>query len=485
MSDQAEVIAFLSRAAEAREETHISIIFLGADTVWKLKRAVRFSYLDYSTLELRKKYCEVELVLNRRTAPDLYRRVCAITRTANGGLEFDGPGPAVDYVLEMRRFPAGALLEDLAEAGQLTPAMLRSLTDAIAAFHKAAETVPGGGAASMRAVIEDNAANLIACQNLPQPLVARVNAASLATLAARAELLDRRVAQGKIRRCHGDLHLRNIVLWQGRPTLFDAIEFNDAFSCIDVLYDLAFLLMDLLHRGDADAAALVCNRYLDRADEADGLPLLPLFISVRASIRAHVAVAQGKGDEALAYLTLADAVLRPAAPRLLAIGGLSGTGKSTLAAALAGRFPPMPGARVLRSDVLRKTLCGVAPEVRLPASAYTPEMNTRIYAELHTQAEAALAAGYSVILDAAFLRAEDRAAAQTLAQRVGVPFAGIWLEAPESLLAARLDARLDDASDADAGIMRRQPALVTGEISWTRLDATAPLAEAKKIAPGG
>jgi len=334
VSDQSEVIAFLAQAAEAREETHISIIFLGADTAWKLKRAIRFSYLDYSTPELRKKYCEAELTLNRRTAPEIYRRVRAITRAPSGGLEFDGPGPAVDYVLEMQRFPAHVLFEDLAESGQLTPALLRATTDEIAAFHQRAEIIQGGGAAALRGVITGNAANLLAASPpLTRALVAQVNTKALAALTTHAALLDRRAKTGKTRRCHGDLHLRNILCLHGKPVLFDAIEFSDAFSCIDILYDLAFLLMDLLHRGAQGLAALVFNRYLDVSAEADGLAALPLFISVRAAIRAHVAVAQGRGEEALAYLTLAAAALRPAAPRLIAIGGLSGSGKSTLAAA--------------------------------------------------------------------------------------------------------------------------------------------------------
>jgi aminoglycoside phosphotransferase family enzyme len=476
MSDQAEIITFLSQTAEVQEETHISIIFLVGSTAYKLKRAVRFPYVDYSTLESRKKHCEAELALNRRTAPEIYRRVRAITRTADGGLEFDGPGAPADYVLEMRRFSDHALFEDIIQAGQLTPALLRDLTDEIVAFHKIAETAPGGGVVAMRAVIEGNAANLDGgCPPLSRELVERVNDASFAALAAHAALLDRRASAGKIRRCHGDLHLRNIVLWQGRPVLFDAIEFSDAFSCIDILYDLAFLLMDLLHRGERDAAAQVYNRYFDLTREADGLPLLPLFISMRAAIRAHVMLAQGRADEAQAYLTLADEALRPAAPCLLAIGGLSGTGKSTLAAALAGNYPPMPGARVLRSDVLRKTLAGVAPEVRLPESGYNPEMNRRVYAELYAEAEAALTAGYSVILDAAFLRGEDRTAAEALGQRCSAPFTGLWLEAPEALLAARLEARGSDASDAGVEVMRRQRAAVAGEIGWARLDAAAPL----------
>ncbi len=473
MPDQDEVIAYLAQGAEARAETHISIVFLHAGTAYKLKRAVRFSYLDYSTPVRRKAFCEAELALNRRTAPQLYRRVRAITRAASGGLEFDGPGEAVDYVLEMRRFAEADIFDSLAKAGRLSAPLLRDLTDNIAAFHQAAERTPRDGAALLRGVVEGNAENL-AKAGFDPALVDEVNAACRVAVEAHAALLTARGAG--IRRCHGDLHLGNIVLWQGRPLLFDCIEFSDDFACIDPLYDLAFLLMDLLRRGESCFAALVFNRYLDRAKEADGMAAMKLFIAVRAVIRAHVLAAQGRGEEGKTYLALAALVLRPATPRLLAVGGVSGSGKSTLAAAVAPELPPAPGARVLRSDVLRKTLCGVPPETRLPESAYTREMSAKVYAELLTQAEAALDAGYSVILDAAFLRREEREAAAALAGRLGVAFTGVWLDAPDEVLIARLDARRGDASDAGADVLRRQREWETGEIGWTRIDAASPKA---------
>jgi hypothetical protein len=468
--EQDEVIAFLAQGAEARVETHISIVFLLGDTAYKLKRAVRFSYVDYSTLARRKACCEAELMLNRRTAPEMYRRVRAITRAALGGLEFDGPGAAVDYVLEMQRFAEADLFDSMAQAGKLTAPLLRDLTDNIAAFHQKAERTPRDGAALLRGVVEGNAQNL-AKAGFDRHLVAEVNTGCRAAVEAHAALLAARGAG--IRRCHGDLHLGNIVLWQGKPLLFDCIEFSEDFACIDPLYDIAFLLMDLLRRGERSFAALVFNRYLDGTGEAGGMAALPLFIAVRAAIRAHVLAAQGRAGEGGAYLALASEVLRPAAPRLLAIGGFSGTGKSTLAAALAPEFAPVPGARILRTDVLRKTLCGVAPETRLPESAYTREMNGKVYARMYAHAEAALASGYCAILDAAFLRFEEREEAAAMAARLGVRFSGFWLDAPAEVLIARLDARRDDASDAGVAVLRHQQALETGEIRWTRIDAAA------------
>ncbi|GLR66789.1 kinase [Acidocella aquatica] len=485
---QAEVIAFLSDGAGygapggpvERIETHISIVFLVGERAYKLKRAVRFSYVDYSTLALRETYCRRELELNRRSAPELYLRVRAITHVPGGGLEFDGTGQAVDFVLEMRRFAQESLLDRLADCGGLTPGLMRDVTDTIAAFHEAAAAVPGfGGAAVMRAVIAGNAENLSRAAPLLDGAAAReVSEAALVVLETMAPLLEARKAAGKVRRCHGDLHLRNICLLEGKPLLFDCIEFNEAFSCIDVLYDLAFLLMDLLHRGFSAQANAVCNRYLDRTGDWGGVALLPLFISMRAAVRAHVLVAQYCNilaaqtlAAARAYLALAGRALVGRTPFLVAIGGLSGTGKSTVAAALAGRFGPVPGARVIRSDVVRKMLSGVAPEVKLPATAYDVETSARVYAAMWAQARAVLAAGCPVILDAAFLAAGMRAEARALAARAGVGFCGVWLQAPVAVLEARLAERRGDASDADVLVMRGQA--VEGVVDWLVVDAAA------------
>ena len=233
-------------------------------------------------------------------------------------------------------------------------------------------------------------------------------------VAVLAELLDRRRAAGKVRHCHGDLHLRNICLLDGKPTLFDCLEFDEALASIDVLYDLAFLLMDLEHRGLGHFANRVFNRYLDRSEEDDGLAAMPFFLSLRAAIRAHVtatalehaahAAAGAKmACDARRYLGLAERFLQPQPCRLVAIGGLSGTGKSTLAAGLAPELGLRPGARVLRSDVTRKLLLGVDPEERLPATAYTRETSARVYDALRRKAAMGLAAGYTVIIDAVAL----------------------------------------------------------------------------------
>jgi uncharacterized protein len=295
--DQSEVVAFLSAGASyglpgaAIEQivTHISHIFLVGERAYKLKRAVRFSYLDYSTLERRERFCRAELLLNRRTAPGLYLRVRAITRRADGGLAWDGDGAAVEWLVEMRRFREEELFDRMAAAHRLTVPMMRELADAIAAFHGNAEVTPDhGGSVALEHTIAINHENLVlAAPPLDRESIDRLLGASQNHLGRLPALLDARRSAGKVRRCHGDLHLRNVCLHDGAPTLFDCIEFSDEFACIDVLYDLAFLLMDLIQRGLAEHANLVFNRYLDRTGESGGLPALPLFLSARAAVRAR------------------------------------------------------------------------------------------------------------------------------------------------------------------------------------------------------
>lgn len=491
--NQSAVVDFLSEAASHgtagpvdRIDTHCSIVFLTGERAYKLKRAVRYSYLDYSTVALREKFCRAELALNQRTAPALYLRVRSVNRTPEGTLTFDGNGKVLDWVLEMRRFREEDLFERMAESDRLTPTLMRRLADHIACFHEEAEPTPHqGGAERFGATLTGNWENLaLSSPPLDRQLIERHHDASWAQLRKIGALLDRRRTGGMVRRCHGDLHLRNICLYEGRPTLFDAIEFNDDFSCIDVLYDLAFLLMDLIYRARTDLANLVLNRYLDRTGEQSALPALPLFLSTRAAVRAHVqgTLARTASDEqsaaaraASAYLTLALALLQEHRPQLLALGGLSGTGKSTIAQAIAPEFAPQPGARVLRSDVLRKRRSEVSFETRLPESSYVPSASRQVYEALREEAMAIAAAGYTVIVDATFLSAAERQRIAELAQRAGLPFTGLWLEAPPDMLAKRIRDRHGDASDADRAVLEQQLDVNPGTIDWPRIDASGSI----------
>ena len=504
--DQAEVTAFLARAESysacgpvERIDTHAAIIFLADERAYKLKRSVTYPYLDFSTAAKRQAALETELRLNRRTAPELYDKVVAVRRQADGTVGF-GAGEPVDWVLVMRRFPDDALLETVAERGELTPTLIRQLADTIAEFHGGAEVRRHGGAEvrpgaegtqRVREVIEGNRRSMasLPAGSLPEEACDRLHRASLAALEELAPLLDRRARAGRVRHGHGDLHLANICLWRGEPTLFDCLEFDADLATIDVLYDLAFLLMDLWQRGYRGEACLLFNRYCDMTGEAEGLASLPLFLSMRAAIRAHVSAsaAQRQSDEpakarkladARAYLAASLVLLERCAPRLVAVGGLSGTGKSTLAGALAPRLGRAPGARWLRSDVMRKRMAGLAPEERLPASAYTAERGRAVYAALAREARAALAAGQAVVVDAVFAALEERAAIEAVARGEGTPFIGLWLEAPSEILRERVGARTGDPSDADVRVVERQQAYVVGELgSWHLVEASGTPAE--------
>ena len=291
-----------------------------------------------------------------------------------------------------------------------------------------------------------------------------------------------------MRHCHGDLHLRNIVEIDGAPVLFDAIEFDDRLATIDVLYDLAFLLMDLGARALTGHANAVLNAYLDadgRTGNLIGLKALPLFLSLRAMIRAKVellraeasAEASDAAARAGAYFALASDYLRMAVPRLIVIGGVSGSGKSTVARALAPRIGSFPGAVHVRSDVERKRLFGVQADQTLPAEAYTPELTEIVYATCRKRAAMALEGGQTVIVDAVHALPEERDRIEAVAAQAGVAFAGLWLEAPRAVLRDRVARRMGDVSDATPAIVDAQLAYDIGPQNFALIDGSKPLEE--------
>jgi aminoglycoside phosphotransferase family enzyme/predicted kinase len=463
--------------------THAAEIYLVGERAFKMKRAVRYSFLDFSTLERRRQALEAELRLNRRTAPMLYHRVLPVTREEGGSLAIDGDGEPVEWLLEMQRFDQAALLDRIAQRHALEPGTIDALAATLAAFHDAAERRPDlGGHAAMAEVTHGNAADLTSLIG-PVFEAAPVHALAEATRAAlgRARgLLEQRRADGFVRRCHGDLHLGNIVLLDGAPVLFDCLEFDEALATIDTFYDLGFLLMDLLHRDLGALAQRLLSGYLEATWDDAGTALLPLFLSCRAAIRAKVEgfAAQSETGEApeqisaaRAYLDLAQRFLAPEPPRLIAIGGVSGTGKTTLARALAPDLGAAPGAVILRSDVVRKKLFGAAPTERLGPGAYSEEVSANVYDALRSRARTLLGAGHSVIVDAVYLESRDRTRIEEVATDTGVPFAGFWLTAPAETLLTRVRSRNDDASDATAAVLQAQLEVDPGTIGWSQLDA--------------
>ncbi|RWG84893.1 MAG: aminoglycoside phosphotransferase [Mesorhizobium sp.] len=467
-------------------ETHISRIFLSGRRAFKLKRAVKLPYVDFSTPELRLAACEKEVELNSRTAPGLYLRVGRITRRGDR-LAMDGPGELVDAVIEMVRFDQSRLLDRMASEGQLTPALMTKVARMIAQYHRSADEIhAGSGSANIGAVLKINSAGFATSHVFDGREIETLDEAFRATLARHADLLDRREAAGRVRRCHGDLHLRNICLFDGEPRLFDCIEFNDGIATVDVLYDLAFLLMDLWHRGFPQFANLVMNRYLDEADDEDGFILLPFLMAVRAAVRAHVTATQveeGSSNaaelivEARSYFELARALLAETPPRLIAIGGLSGSGKTTVAEALAPRIGAAPGARIVESDRIRKAMHGVPAETKLPDKAYRPGVSERVYRQMAWRAELILAEGGSVVADAVFDKPDDRDRIERVASDRAIPFAGFWLSADPSVLWRRVGERKGGPSDATVDILSRQLQRNADPLTWHKIDADRDVGE--------
>ena len=495
---QQNVIAFLSTPTAyglpdgtpiERIDTHISVVWLAAQRAYKLKRAVRFDYVDFSTAELRRAACEAEVRLNRRTAPELYVGVHPITRSADGVLSIGGRGEPIDWVVEMVRFDQNTLFDRLAERQHLGLSLMDGLADAIARLHTNAERRKDhGGRAGMAWVIDGNAVGFtqLITDEGRSATARRITAAADAHLTRHTGLLEQRRHDGFVRVCHGDLHLRNIYLLDGIPTLFDGVEFNDQISCIDVLYDFAFLLMDLWRRQLRAHANAVFNGYLERTIDLGGLPLLPLFLSCRAAVRAKTSAAAAKvqSDPARVaelqaavgdYLALSEALLEAAPPLLVAIGGLSGSGKSTLARALGPMIGAAPGAVILRSDVIRKREFGVEPLRRLGSEAYASPVTERVYQAIADQAKAALSAGHAVIADAVYGNDARRRDIATIARELGVPFAGIWLQVARPLLVQRLADRPPDASDATADILDLQFRTVAMPADWHRVDGSGAI----------
>jgi aminoglycoside phosphotransferase family enzyme/predicted kinase len=462
-----DVYARLAGQSDRVIETSCAWVFLQKDRALKVKKPVDFGFLDFTTLDKRRWALERELAFNRTTAPDIYRRLVDI---------LDAQGDVAECALEMRRFDPADVLSEHPE--RLDDPTAEQLGRSLACFHAAAEIRPeGGGTWALGYSITSNAEHLRALkERLPateiEPLVAGVDAA----FAELTPLLEARRGAGYARRCHGDLHLGNILLEHGEPKFFDCIEFNDQLSEIDVLYDAAFLIMDLWRHDRSSAANRALNGYLDEAARAfqpslwDGLAALPLMLSVRATVRAVVLASEGKEAQARAYLAAATGHLTPVPATLTAIGGLSGSGKTTLARRLAPGLGAAPGAVVLRTDEIRKRLHGAAPLERLPRAAYAPQVSTQVYGEMFDLARRALAAGRAVILDAVFLRSEERQTARTIAASLGVAFDGVWLEADPEQLRQRLASRSGDASDADIRVMEDQLKRDAGPIDWRRLE---------------
>lgn len=461
-------------------ETHTARVFLSGDQAWKLRRPVDYGWLDYASRATRRRMAEREIAWNSPTAPGLYLGLGGVT----AGPRLVRPGDAVPDAAEplvvMHRFDQADLFDRMAADGRLDLDRMRQTGSVIASMHRTEPAEPAPP--DIDGLLRQECADL---EGLAEPLGRDGIATLTRSLRERVAALRDLAATRRVRRCHGDLHLRNIVLWQGRPAPFDCIEFNADLARIDPLYDLAFLLMDLEHRGHGELGPAVLSAWAegmaaepgaDVATAYDGFALFPLYKAFRADIRAKIGAlsadgpdAEAKLAEARTYVALGQAYLdADPRPRLIAVGGRSGSGKSLLAREIAA----LTGALVIRSDAVRKGLAGVAMTDRLPPESYTPEAAARVYAAMTDRAGRALAGGMPVILDAAHLDPQERATAEAIARTAGVPFDGVWLDAPRETLKTRAAARQGDVSDATGTVVDRQFAEDVGAISWKTIDAS-------------
>lgn len=458
-------------------ETHISWVLLTGTYAYKLKKALRLSFLDYSTLDRRRSLCEEEVRLNRRHAPGLYLGVSAIGGSADAPL-VDDTGPPLEYAVRMRQFEAGDELGALLEADAVTTAEVATLGADVAGLHDRAAPAPPdsrfGDPETVNRVTLDNFAEL---RRLPEcvaeaPELERLEASVTAAFERRRSLVHERRAAGRVRECHGDLHCGNVVRWGGRLTPFDGIEFDPALRFVDVVNDIAFLTMDLAERGRPDLRHAALQAWCESTGDFAGLPLLPYYECYRALVRAKVAALgalqapapSAARDAAVAtcrrYLDWAARRLAPRRPVLLLTCGLSGAGKTWLARAIA---PPLAALHV-RSDVERKRLAGLAPDQdsrsEPDGGIYTLDFNARTYERLEHSAAAALAGEESIIVDAAFLRRSERLRFLDLAATASVPSFILHCRAPGAVLRQRVadrQAARSDASEAGVDVLARQP----------------------------
>ncbi len=450
------LVEALARSLPARlVETHISWVLLGEGTAWKIKKPLRLSFVDYSTLERRRHFCEEELRLNRRLAPSLYLGVARITGSP-AAPTLDGPGEALEYAVRMRRFADGALFGEQLAAATLTAQDVDRLAWLVAGWQQRA---PPAEAAAGFALPQ---------QRLQVALAALAGAATAATgtgqshlrqwlqasAAELAPLWARRREGGAVREGHGDLHLDNVVRLDDSVEAFDCIEFDPALRWIDVLDEIAFPVMDFSARGRGDFAFRLLNLWLDLTGEHGALPALRFAVVYRALVRAQVEHLRHPDDDAAAgrYLQTALAWTKSAPPQLAITHGLPASGKTVASQ----QWLQREGAIRLRSDVERKRLFGLAMLERSSDQGldlYGADATERTYQRLFTLARTILQAGYPVILDAAFLQQDERMQALALARELGVPFWILHCEAPEEVLRQRLLARRGDASEADTTVL--------------------------------
>lgn len=479
-------------------ETHISSVLLAGDYAYKLKKPVDLGFVDFTSPERRKHFCEEELRLNRRGAPSLYMDVVPITGDIHSPHVGHGPGSVIEYAVQMRRFSASARLDNLARAGLLSRTHIDQLAAGVAAYHEQCESAPAGSVLGSPEVIlrwaTDNLGDLERAQLTPVDArrSRELRAWTMGEFERRASVFENRRKAGRVRECHGDLHLGNIVLLQDVPVPFDCIEFNEELRFIDVMNDVAFAFMDLIDHGLAPLAWRFVGAYLERVGDYEGLATLRFYAVYRALVRAKIAQIRREqpgtpADEKAAdgasiarYIKVAHMLARPSTPQLILTCGVTGSGKTTVAQVLLEQL----GAVRLRSDLERKRLHGVAATNHVAASSgvgeglYGSAATERTYARLSSLASVVLDAGITAIVDATFLKRSQRQMFRDLAAMHAVRFSIVECVAPPAALRDRVTQRLargEDASDATTQVLARQlgqrePLSAQEQVTAVRLD---------------
>ena len=472
-------------------QTHISYVLLTGDFAYKVKKPVNLGFVDFSTIERRRHFCREELRLNSRGAPDVYLEVVGICRS---GDTFElGGSDEVDYAVKMRQLPEDGMFDQMLECGGLALSDVEELARRIAEYHAAAPTDARvsefGRPGRIRQVIEDNYAQTrrFIGQSLTQDQFDRIKAFTDGYFESSAGLFDERRRDGFVRECHGDLHLANVCRWNDRIVLFDCIEFNDSFRCIDVIQDAAFTAMDLQARGRPEFSTQFVNRYAEHTGDWEGLALLPPYLCRHAYVRGKVNALlttepevsadarESAARKASHYFALAAQYARPAQGRIVLMTGVSGSGKSTVAGDLARKT----GSLHIRSDAVRKHLAGVPLDSRAGPSAYDTASTDRTYDRLRRLGLLLASRGFTAILDATYLRRGHRKAVVEASAAAGIPLDIVSCTAPVEALRERLGSRTNDVSDAGPELLESQLRIFddfdeSEQSLLTQVDTTSP-----------
>lgn len=501
IDDQSETIAALS-SPEAYglkssrkiilKETNISDVFLTGEKAYKLKRGVKYPYVDYSSAEKRQAACQKELEICDRFAPGLCFGVEEVVCDKKGRIFIrsacsDKNAEVIDYVLVMHEFEEGMLFDNMVERGDLDRFEMMDTAEKIFDLHQKAEVVMSRNPIDIikGRIYENNA--MIRCfvpDIFDAEDVDALEKDQLESLEKNKELLLKRQKDGKIRWCHGDLTLRNLAMWNGQVMPFNPIEFYDDLTQIDTLYDFAFLLVELESKGQRRLASILFNHYMALSADWEGIPVLPLFLSCRAAVNAYVFAQRSSeikdkheaalmANRAYEQLVISKRFLEPPKPVLVACGGLSGSGKSRIARESAPFIGNPPGAVILRDDVLRKNILNTKLDEHLDPSKYSPELEAQVFDLLCHECRCVLQTGQSVVADALFHDARQRQAIEEVAREMNVNFQGLWVDAPLEVRIERVASRKRNPSDVKtADELRQQLDIDVGPISWDKIDTS-------------